>query len=105
MKTESPNGLPMSDRSDLKYVDIGSMRYQWGHGGGVGGTVATFTFAVPFKDTNFSFVAMFNGGTASNQYTMCQTGRTTSSCTVEKKFSGGGASGEQLDWIAIGLKP
>lgn len=94
----------MSDNSASKYIDIGNVRIQWGRGGS-GSSSPTITFPAPFKDTTYSFVAMFGNGAASSQFTVNQVSKTVSSISLVKAFSGGGSTGESLDWQAIGLKP
>jgi len=93
-----------ADNASSGWYDVGSVRTQFGQGGG-GSSSPTITFPAPFKDTTFSFNAMFNNGSTANTYNVMQTGKTVQSVSLNKKFQGGGATGEGLDWIAIGLKP
>ena len=97
--------VPITDVSSSKYIDIGTIRIQWGRGGS-GSSSPTITFPVPFKDTTYSFVAMMGSGAASSGFRVTQTGtRTVSSIALTKAFDGGGSTGESVDWKAIGLKP
>ena len=85
------------------YMDIGTMRMQWGSSASTGTTGHVVTFPVAFPNTNYSIVCQTtNGG---NGQTINVISKTTTSFTVTTVDINGTPQNNNFDWQAIGLKP
>lgn len=90
------------------YVDIGTIRIQWG-------TTASssITFPVTFKDTNYSFTANINSSDGTSEiWGIHIAAKTTTDITIVRKYDNAQSNCATItgtsypaSWIAIGLKP
>ena len=93
----------VGDAGSSGYFDIGTIRIQWGTGGS-GTWTPTISFPKPFKDKNYALTVTICGGTGNTYYVQPVT-KDLTNFSIAKRFQGGNATGENVDWIAIGLKP
>jgi hypothetical protein len=100
-----------SDDSNVSsgYVDIGTVRIQWGTES-VDTTTGTTTLPASFAaGTPYSLTAQILANTATNLFDIQINTKTPSNFSWRKNYTDGtsvsGASGEDFDWIAIGVKP
>jgi hypothetical protein len=95
----------INDVGSSGYIDIGSVRWQWG-------TVAlngsnTVTLPAAFANTNYSLTITMVGDISGNLFSATVASKTTTSFISSKR----GVStivfnaGEGYSWMAIGLKP
>jgi hypothetical protein len=92
------------------YIDIGSVRIQWGSVVGGSSSPQTVTLIVPFKDTSYHFsLSVCNGSNVAYSYSVDNNTKTTTTCKITKSFANGSGigswTGEPFTFFAIGLKP
>lgn len=101
--------LPINDKATSGYLDIASLRVQWGKVVGAGNGNLTVTLPAPFANNTYTVTANCNDNstTAVIGITIRSSSRTTTSFTVYRAYANPGAvgsAGEGFDWVAIGLK-
>lgn len=90
---------PIDDQSASGYVDVGSMRIQWGTGV-IGGS--TVTLPALFADDQYSVVTQ--NTFSAPRYTQVIS-KTATSFDLQTYTLAGGSSSTPSDWQAVGLKP
>lgn len=108
----SLGGATIDDRSPMKWIDIGTVRIQWGVNTQTSGT-RTITFPSPFKDTSYSLTVTpraINTAASNVVVSFVESGssRTTGATAGELIYYLSGTpsrAGDNFTWIAIGLKP
>jgi len=93
-----------SDNSASGYIDIGSVRIQWGSKPGNG--VATDTVTLPVAFASTTYTTSLTPFTVTNALLGFNTvTKSVGNFTVRKKSGSGDSMAEGFDWIAIGVKP
>lgn len=98
----------ISDNSSSNYVDIASMRIQWGTGYGSGVTTGNINLPASFANTNYSVQCTFTINGIYNLYSVVTYNKNTSYFSFAKRTGNNDAIDnctEPFDYIAIGLKP
>jgi hypothetical protein len=105
----APANVPVThDQSG--YLDIGNKRIQWGRVA-TNTEYNTVTFPQPFKDNEYSFNATIESNSTTQVFSITHINRTTTQIGTRKRYvqsngnSGGQATSENFDWIAVGDKP
>lgn len=101
----------INDEGSSGYIDIGSVRYQWGTQTG-GGTV-TITLPAPFANDTYSITSNLLSNRSDIGYSTVHHTLTTTTFELIKVFLNVNADagfrlfgdGSPVQWIAIGLKP
>jgi len=96
------------DHATSSYMDIGTMRIQWGSR--PTGAASVITLPALFLNTGYAVTASANVAATSGTAVLAVqvTARTTSTFTAEQRYANMGTSGaaaEGYDWMAIGIKP
>lgn len=93
--------IEVADQAASGYMDIGTMRMQWG----IGSAQTTITLPVPFANANYSISGICTSG-ISNLFNPTLGNITSTSFFANLwNTNGGGGIGGTVRWIAIGLRP
>jgi hypothetical protein len=94
----------VNDQAASKYIDIGTVRIQWGRSSS-SAVVNTIPFPAAFKDTSFSFTMTPYFDTANSADIACKAwSPTTTTITVRCNWTSGDVT-TPVYWQAIGPKP
>lgn len=93
---------PVVDNGTSEYIDIGSVRMQWGSDSQTIGA-RNIVFPASFRDTTYTFTA--NVAFADSSDRTVNLGTFTTTQILVRVTAGGNASSAPIRWMAIGLKP
>lgn len=98
---------PINDQVASGYIDIGTMRMQWGTFNDMTTGPDTLSFPVPFADANYSFTATAVRDSSSSISRTIGTGSRFAASIEVRVFFPDGTSPIATDimWQAVGVKP
>jgi hypothetical protein len=91
--------VAVADNTTSGYMDIGTMRMQWGTHNDGNVDTTTVTFPVPFANTNYSVVAVSNTSAGS----LSAESKTTTTFDIDRASTT--VTTQVYSWQAIGLRP
>lgn len=98
----------INDQSALKYVDVGTVRIQWGTVPG-GSSTGTITLPAAFANSNYTINGSITSTSTNTALSVNFNTHTSTTVNYSKTWSNSGGSGsiiaEEFRWQAIGLKP
>lgn len=99
---------PINDQAVSGYIDIGTMRIQWGTEAVTSDSPWTATLPVPFANANYIIAFSFDdswtsSGAVQGPLRTEKDSKTTTQFEIDRDDDVTGTI--NVDWIAIGLKP
>jgi bacteriorhodopsin len=91
--------VAVNDNTASGYMDIGTMRIQYGTHNDANVDTTTVTFPMPFANTNYSVNATSNTSAGS----LCTEAKTTTTFDIDRASTT--TTTQVYSWFAIGLKP
>lgn len=99
----------ITDNSPSNYLDIGTMRIQWGTSGTNLGSQVTITLPAPFANASYSVVPVIISSNTASMFSINVKTFSTTSFSINKLYLNGTTTtacpAEAFTWQAIGLKP
>jgi hypothetical protein len=98
----------INDQGSSGYMDIGSVRYQWGTATNTASPTQTVTLPASFANTNYTVTSNIQSNRSDLLFSTTNTVVSTTQFTVTKMATDASvisSAAEPFSWIAIGLKP